>query len=65
MKQEIEHGPFATALQGDNENVVRRELITYKHKDGLIVKETAIRTYTAKGDYNDSVTTSPITNVLF
>jgi len=63
MKEET--GPFASALKGDNENVVRRELITYKHKDGLIIKEIAVRTYTAKGDYNDSVISSPITNVLF
>lgn len=62
---DIAEGPFVDALRADDDNVVRRELITYKHKNGIVVKETATRTYTAKGDYNDSVASIPITNVLF
>ena len=38
-------GPFKNAFNADTEGVVRREIITYRMKDGRMVKEEASRDY--------------------
>ena len=52
-------GPFQSEFDIDLNGVVRRELITYRYKDGVMIKEQATRTYTAD-DYNDSKCVMPM-----
>jgi len=58
MTQQNRQGPFYAAFQGDNAGVIKQELITYRIRDGVLVKETVSRDY-SKSDYQDS--TSVIT----
>ena len=53
-------GPFKSAFESDVENVIRREIITYRLKDGIMIKETATRDYYKSGDYHDSISTQPL-----
>jgi len=39
-------GPFQGAFEADTTGVVRREITTYRYKDGIMIKETATRTFT-------------------
>jgi hypothetical protein len=53
-------GPFKSAFESDVEDVIRREIITYRLKNGIMIKETATRDYYKSGDYHDSVATQPL-----
>lgn len=53
-------GPFKSAFESDVENVIRREIVTYRMKNGMMIKETATRDYYKSGDYHDSVSTQPL-----
>tara|TARA_B110000211_G_scaffold213947_1_gene254929 strand:+ start:60 stop:239 length:180 start_codon:yes stop_codon:yes gene_type:complete len=53
-------GPFKSAFESDNENVVRREIITYRMKNGMMIKEEACRDYYLNGDYHDSQNAKPL-----
>ena len=53
-------GPFASAFESDTNGVVRREITTYRHRNGMLVKETATRTYQKDGDYNDTMSSIPL-----
>lgn len=53
-------GPFKNAFEGDTEGVIRREIVTYRQKNGMLVKETATRDYYGDKDYNDSISTQPL-----
>lgn len=53
-------GPFKNAFEGDTEGVIRREIVTYRQKNGMLVKETATRDYYSDNDYNDSISTQPL-----
>ena len=52
-------GPFKSAFEASTEGVIRQELITYKMRDGLMIKEVNVRKYT-KNDYIDSQNTIPL-----
>jgi hypothetical protein len=52
-------GPFQQAFDADTHGVVRREIVTYRYVDGVMIMETATRTYSG-GDYNDSRSTIPL-----
>jgi len=52
-------GPFKSEFDTDLEGVVRRELVTYRYKNGVMIKEIATRTYTTE-DYNDSTSSIPM-----
>ena len=56
----MSEGPFTTAFESDTTGVVRREITTYRHRNGVLVKETATRTYQQDGDYNDSTSSIPL-----
>ena len=56
----MSEGPFATAFESDTRGVVRREITTYRHRNGVLIKETATRTYQKDGDYNDSTSSIPL-----
>jgi hypothetical protein len=53
-------GPFKNAFDGDTEGVIRREIITYRMKNGIMVKEEAFRDYYKSGDYHDGQSTNPL-----
>jgi hypothetical protein len=53
-------GPFKNAFDGDTEGVIRREIITYRMKGDIMVKEEAFRDYYKSGDYHDSQSTNPL-----
>ena len=44
-------GPFKSAFDGDTDGVVRREIITYRMRNGIMIKEEAFRDYYKSGDY--------------
>jgi hypothetical protein len=54
-------GPFKNAFDADTNGVIRREIVTYRMKNGMMVKETASRDYYKSGDYHDSQSAMPIT----
>lgn len=56
-------GPFKAAFDADNEGVVRREIVTYRVKKGIMVKEMAVRDYWKSGDYHDSHSVKPLVEV--
>jgi hypothetical protein len=53
-------GPFKSAFDADTAGVVRREIVTYRVKNSVMVKETAVRDYYTNGDYHDSNNTMPL-----
>jgi len=53
-------GPFKDAFNADTDGVIRREIITYRMKNGIMVKEEASRDYYKSGDYHDSNNTKPL-----
>ena len=53
-------GPFKNAFDADTDGVVRREIVTYRIKNGIMVKESAVRDYYANGDYQDSQNSMPL-----
>ena len=53
-------GPFKAAFDADTDGVVRREIITYRIKNGIMVKEEASRDYYKSGDYHDSQNSKPL-----
>jgi hypothetical protein len=57
-------GPFKSAFDADTQGVLRREIVTYRvNKDGILVKESAYRTYYPNGDYHDSQNTLPLISI--
>jgi len=62
MTQENKPGPFYTAFQGDNTGVIKQELVTYKVRDGVLIKETVSRDY-SKNNYQDSISVIPLAEV--
>ena len=53
-------GPFKNAFDADTNGVVRREIVTYRIKNGMMIKETAVRDYYKSGDYQDSESILPL-----
>ena len=53
-------GPFKSAFDADIDGVIRREIITYRVKNGIMVKEEASRDYYKSGDYHDSNNSKPL-----
>lgn len=53
-------GPFKNAFDADIIGVVRREIVTYRIRDGIMIKETASRDYYKDGDYHDSQAVMPL-----
>jgi hypothetical protein len=55
-------GPFKSAFEADTKGVVRREIVTYRVRDGMLIKEEASRDYYRSGDYHDSMSSLPLRN---
>ena len=62
MTQENKQGPFYAAFQGDTTGVIKQQLITYRIKDGVLVKEIVSRDY-SNSDYQDSTSVTPLAEV--
>jgi len=56
----MSEGPFKSAFDADIGGVIRREIVTYRMRDGIMIKETASRDYYKSGDYHDSQSTTPM-----
>tara|TARA_R100000951_G_C2616067_1_gene172815 strand:- start:262 stop:441 length:180 start_codon:yes stop_codon:yes gene_type:complete len=56
----MSEGPFKTAFESDTAGVVRREIISYRMRDGMMIKEEASRDYYKSGDYHDNQNTKPL-----
>lgn len=53
-------GPFKNAFDADTNGVLRREITTYRVKNGVMIKETATRDYYSSGDYHDTQSSTPL-----
>lgn len=53
-------GPFKAAFDADTDGVIRREIITYRICNGIMIKEEASRDYYKSGDYHDTNNTKPL-----
>ena len=56
----MSEGPFKSAFEADTVGVLRREIVTYRLLNGVMIRETTVRDYYKNGDYHDSQTTLPI-----
>ena len=50
-------GPFKGATETTTDDVVRQELVTYKKRDGYLVRQTTVRVFDSV-DYIDNTTTA-------
>ena len=55
-----DEGPFLTEFGKDLEGVVLREMVTYRYKDGMMVKETVSRRFKKDGNYHDTTSSTPM-----
>ena len=53
-------GPFKAAFEADTNGVIRREIVTYRVVNGIMVKEEASRDYYKSGDYHDAQNSKPL-----
>jgi hypothetical protein len=53
-------GPFKNAFDADTGGVIRREIITYRIRNGIMIKEEASRDYYKSGDYHDAINSKPL-----
>jgi hypothetical protein len=58
-----DEGPFLTEFEKDLDGVILREIITYRYRDGMMIKETASRRFKKDGDYHDTSSSSPLPNI--
>lgn len=56
----MSEGPFKAAFESDTDGVIRREIITYRIRDGIMIKEEASRDYYKSGDYHDNQNLKPL-----
>jgi hypothetical protein len=55
-----DEGPFLTEFEKDLEGVVFREMVTYRYKDGMMIKEKVSRRFKKDGNYHDTTTSTPL-----
>jgi len=56
----IKEGPFLSEFEKDLDGVVRREMVTYRYRNGLMIKEKVIRNFKKNGDYHDTTSSTPM-----
>ena len=57
-------GPLVSAFEADTTGVVKQEFITYRKRDGMLVKETTTRRFLTDGaDYHDVSSVEPLVEV--
>ena len=58
-------GPFKSAFESDTTGVVKQELITYRKRNGMLVKEVVTRQFSADGsDWHDTTSSQPLVGVV-
>ena len=56
----IKDGPLKVALEREDSNIIKQELITYRIVNDTIVKEVVDRRFLKSGDYIDSTSSEPL-----
>ena len=57
-------GPFtATSEEDISDGVILKEVILYKVRGNMLIKETATRRYMKDGDYHDTSSVTPLKEV--
>ena len=59
----MEDGPMKAHVERDTVGVVKQEFITYRKKNGMLVKESTVRHFQSNGDYNDSYFDEPLCKI--
>ena len=49
----MKEGPMKQHVEENTDGVIKQKFITYRKKDGMLVKETSVRQFHGNGDYND------------
>ncbi len=57
-------GPFVSAFESDTDGVVKQELVTYRKRNGMLIKEITKRQFSADGsDWHDTSSSQPLVEV--
>lgn len=57
-------GPFVSAFESDTDGVVKQELVTYRKRNGMLIKEITTRQFSADGsDWHDTSSSQPLVEV--
>ena len=56
----VKDGPLKHAIEREDSNIIKQELITYRIVDDRIVKEKVDRRFLENGDYIDSTSHEPL-----
>tara|TARA_Y100000004_G_C8893774_1_gene403220 strand:- start:2 stop:199 length:198 start_codon:yes stop_codon:yes gene_type:complete len=56
----VKDGPLKIAVEREDTNIIKQELITYKAVGDTIVKEIVDRRFLTNGDYIDSTSSEPL-----
>ena len=56
----MKDGPMKEHMEREDESVVKSMYITYRKRNGMLVKETSIRHHNGVNDYTDSYIVEPI-----
>ena len=56
-------GPLVGAFEADVTGVVKQEFITYRKRDGMLVKEITTRRFSKNGDWHDTSSVEPLVEV--
>ena len=59
----MKEGPMKEQVDRDTQGVIKQVFITYRKKDGMLVKETTERKFYGDGDYNDRYIHEPLVNL--
>tara|TARA_Y100000389_G_scaffold132579_1_gene130020 strand:+ start:3412 stop:3600 length:189 start_codon:yes stop_codon:yes gene_type:complete len=55
-------GPLVSAFEADTNGVIKQEFVTYRIREGMLVKETTSRKFQGN-DYHDVSSTEPLLEV--
>ena len=58
----MKEGPLKSALEQEDDDIVKRVLITYRLRDGVLTKEVVDRKYYGN-NYIDSTSSEPLLNL--
>ena len=56
----MRNGPLRVALERDDSNIIKQELVTYRMINEVLTKETVERRFLKNGDYIDSTSSEPL-----
>jgi|TARA_X000000368_G_scaffold330622_1_gene267683 hypothetical protein len=59
----MKEGPMKAHVERDTDGVVKQEFITYRKRNGMLVKESTVRNFQSNGDYNDSYYDEPLAKI--